>query len=606
MGLLLKLARRHGARLLAFSLVLAAASAGAVDLFAPGELSRAHSDLEGMNQCLRCHQQGKRLSQEKCLSCHDELRVEAKQGFHGRMSESMRQCESCHREHMGKGFDLIRWVPSKERFPHMSTGFALNGAHAALTCEKCHDKRRIVRPRILQLSKEHPERRTHLGLGNTCASCHFDEHRGQLGNDCRSCHVEKSWTATPGFSHAKTDYALTGAHQQVGCDKCHRRELDNRTAADVFPAPQSDRFSLFSGVAHQQCSDCHADPHDGRLGPNCSTCHMTKTWSAVRDATMDRAFHQKTRYPLEGLHLTAKCTSCHGPWQGRPAKFKGLRFEACTDCHADAHAGQLREKNGALKACNICHSVDGFTPPRFEREQHAKTAFPLDGAHGAVGCGECHVKRDDVLDSVRQATRAMLKRQGRPENFSARRFEFTSSPKRCETCHDDVHKGQFSGRDGGCASCHVVESFQKLRFDHAKTRFPLEGSHGKVACASCHPKSREDGMAVTRYRPRPLSCDGCHADVHVAQFAREKDGKRFTDCAGCHDTGAFAKTKFQHEPPFTAFLLEGKHRNAPCLSCHPKVKVGAKVVAQKFKPLPQECEGCHQDFHNGAFKGFAP
>jgi hypothetical protein len=40
----------------------------------PGELSRAHSSLEGPLQCVNCHTFGAGRPQLKCLGCHTEIR----------------------------------------------------------------------------------------------------------------------------------------------------------------------------------------------------------------------------------------------------------------------------------------------------------------------------------------------------------------------------------------------------------------------------------------------------------------------------------------------------------------------------------------------------
>jgi hypothetical protein len=66
-----------------------------------------------------------------------------------------------------------------------------------------------------------------------------------------------------------------------------------------------------------------------------------------------------------------------------------------------------------------------------------------------------------------------------------------------------------------------------------------------------------------------------------------------------------AGIRFEHRPPFTAFLLDGKHEMVACAGCHPEVTAeGAQV--RRYKPLPTSCEGCYADFHRGAFEGLTP
>ena len=40
----------------------------------PGKLSEAHSDLEGIANCTKCHILGDDVSNDKCLDCHRIVR----------------------------------------------------------------------------------------------------------------------------------------------------------------------------------------------------------------------------------------------------------------------------------------------------------------------------------------------------------------------------------------------------------------------------------------------------------------------------------------------------------------------------------------------------
>ena len=71
-------------------------------------------------------------------------------------------------------------------------------------------------------------------------------------------------------------------------------------------------------------------------------------------------------------------------------------------------------------------------------------------------------------------------------------------------------RGQFE--DARCDRCHSpAATFAIERFDHGRTRFPLDGTHAKVACAGCHPGARQpDGSVVVQYRPLGTKCGDCH------------------------------------------------------------------------------------------------
>ncbi len=50
----------------------------------PGDLAAPHAHLEGMSNCTQCHILGEKVSNEKCLACHKELkkRIDLQKGYH--------------------------------------------------------------------------------------------------------------------------------------------------------------------------------------------------------------------------------------------------------------------------------------------------------------------------------------------------------------------------------------------------------------------------------------------------------------------------------------------------------------------------------------------
>jgi hypothetical protein len=289
--------------------------------------------------------------------------------------------------------------------------------------------------------------------------------------------------------------------------------------------------------------------------------------------------------------------------KGGRSKFKGIPFAACTDCHLDSHEGQLVKRVPAA-TCDTCHTVEGFIPARFELEDHARTRYPLEGAHRAVACERCHQHDQRLAERVPVRVRSDFEGRGRPVKVSLAILALGTPGERCEACHLDPHGGQFANRKGGCAACHQASSFTQLLFDHNKTRFPLLGKHAKAACAACHAPSDSPRERPVRYAPLDLACAACHADVHAAQFAPRPDAP--TDCARCHGAESWKTLLFVHQPPFTPFKLDGKHAKVKCTACHLAVAVGDGVEVLRYKPLPTACEACHVDFHKGAFRGFEP
>ena len=534
------------------------ASAAATAQISPGPLHQTHSRLEGIQNCTRCHAAGKKIAPEKCLACHSLIgsSMDAGTGMHRKETHS--RCETCHIEHHGRDFDLIYWRDGLKAFDHTRTGFPLKEAHARLDCRACHrpefiaDTGRVVKGGGSPL-------RTFFGLGKDCAGCNEDPHRGQFGRPCVDCHDETQWRPASRFRHDSTRFALTGRHRDVSCGKCHAagKNPDSKKYPD---------YLRYSGTRFSACTDCHADPHEGLLGRACETCHATEGWDRVKSGAFR---HEITGYPLMGRHSQVACKKCHVP--GKPRRIQ--KHERCSDCHADVHSGRFLSRP-EYGDCAACHSVDGFSPARFTISQHAGTRFPLSGAHLAVPCIACHawVRPSEVT--------------------AAPRFDFPDM--RCRTCHADPHQGELNMwiQDGGCEMCHSPQAWRDVRFDHDRTRFPLEGRHQAVACRACHSDSLSDAHAVLRFSAKTTACAGCHRDPHGGQLSEKPDQAPVsTRCDRCHSSSGWKAEKFDHDRD-SKFPLTGAHRSLACGRCHPReTRDGTSFI--RYKPVPHQCDSCH-------------
>ena len=595
--------------------VLSAAEARA-QIFSPGDLSKAHSALDGIGSCKKCHVEGNQHDNRTCLECHKEIarRIDADLGFHRTTKE--KKCAECHREHRGVKAKLIEWTPSLEAFNHKLTGWPLEGAHKKADCKTCHETRRMSDSAVKAIVAQEG-RESFLGVTGKCTSCHFDEHRGQEGDSCQRCHNQDTFKAAPKFNHnvsTFSKFALTGKHASADCRSCHEPLIDKKTPDGAWPAPVDVTYLQMKGIPHASCVDCHDDAHNGKLGADCLRCHSPESWHDIKaEGVADRAFHDKHAFPLRGAHRPVACKSCHGPFAGKPALFKGVKFAACADCHADAHIGQLQVVQA--QKCEQCHDVNGFVPVLFDRKAHEATRFPLAGSHRAVACNRCHKADADVRSLVPVATKRDLLNKGRPVRVSAARLAMPdvvgagaegAAGADCTACHEDVHAGQFTRPAGAaagppserveaksCSACHAMTAaFADSTFAHDSSRFPLSGKHKEVACAACH---SAEGPGVVVYRPLALSCASCHADEHVGQFS--------VDCASCHTTAGFLPATFTHEQ--SAYALEGQHQQVACIACHQRVAVEGKNIVQ-YKPVPMQCGACHEDQHQRAFDGYYP
>jgi hypothetical protein len=569
----------------------------AVAQVSPGPLSRSHASLEGSLNCFKCHGPRHEGAMEaQCLACHREIASLSGQhrGLHAR--EGAKNCATCHPEHGGADFELVKWDAPPASFDHGRAGWALEGKHAKARCADCHARPEFRNAQLTRLAPGKPGPGSYLGLETSCASCHEDIHKGALGTACGGCHGTESFRV-PRFDHAKTAYPLTGRHATVACEKCHMAaRLD-------LPVDRGGvRRPLFKPVAHAQCSDCHQDPHAGRLGPDCAHCHATDGFRLVRREAFD---HGRTRYPLLGRHAAVRCERCHDPrgagWNARPA------FDRCAACHQDAHQGQA-VLAGQAADCVQCHTVDGYAPATFNVQRHAETAYPLAGKHREVACKSCHPKAPD--DPALGRAAVVL----RPRH------------ERCADCHRDAHGGQLARRPdaGACESCHVVDAFRPARYtaaEHRALRLPLEGKHASIACRECHgprhpgPPTDADrekfGSAAVNLHPA-FDCAACHADPHGGRFAAGGERPVAGGCLGCHAALAWVPSRLDGaRHAALGFALEGAHRAVPCSGCHHELTAAALPAANgpapqrtlAFRDTRRRCAECHEGPHGNQFTG---
>lgn len=112
----------------AFAAGAGTASAQLGSLISPGPLARPHAGLEGVANCAKCHEQGRRVTAQKCLACHQPVaqRIARRFGVH---KDAGGECVLCHAEHAGVNGQLRPFDP--KAFDHAAvTGFALTGKHA--------------------------------------------------------------------------------------------------------------------------------------------------------------------------------------------------------------------------------------------------------------------------------------------------------------------------------------------------------------------------------------------------------------------------------------------------------------------------------------------
>ena len=519
--------------------------------------------------CAKCHakEAGTNLVRYRplrtaCVDCHRDTHL----------GQFTKGCEACHpTEGFGRAFSS---------FDHQrDSAYRLEGTHAAVKCEECHKKEASPFPGgAAEAVRYRP-------VPQECASCHKDEHGGQLGRDCARCHDSVHFKPAPGFSHEKTRYSLKGFHETTACDKCHprveggapgrsgpparykptgatcaechrasdhaktdypltgRHAVVDCSACHTAKTPRLKRFRDpgASRLPWQDCGTCHRDPHEGVLKEACASCHTTAGWASTA-----LAFHQKTDYPLTGRHISAPCASCHldGVIKGTPKE--------CSICHWSRRQDDpYRTRLGPR--CEECHKTTAWPAVRWDHG--ARTGLPLNGRHAALGCESCHPKRS-----------------------------FAGTPSDCYSCHrqdfaatrNPAHAA--AGFPTLCQICHnpADTSFSQGKFDH-NASYPLVGSHAAQGCADCHRNNL--------YRGTPRDCYGCHRAEYDQSKRPVHAAAAFpTTCEICHkptDPG-WDKGTFVHQ---TSYALVGVHASQSCEACHKN---------SVYKGTSGDCYSCHR------------
>ena len=291
-------------------------------------------------------------------------------------------------------------------------------------------------------------------------------------------------------------------------------------------------------------------PH-GPLAIPCENCHTPAAWRPIR--VVPEFDHNKTRYPLRGLHENVKCIECHS----KPV-FTDVG-KNCADCHADIH----RRKNGT--DCAQCHSVLGWQVSVTQIKEH-QNRFPLFGAHAAVQCEDCHK--------------------------SAAVGVFQGLSTACASCHLTDYQKTVNPNHAAasfpttCQTCHSFDSWAGAKFDHSSTGFLLTNGHAGVPCSSCHINNNYN----LKIAPTDCGNSGCHLTTwqKTNNPTHSSAGPIFAvaNCANCHTTKGWDGANFDHS--FTGFLLTNGHANVPCASCHISNNYNLQIS-------PTDCgnSGCH-------------
>ncbi|HOJ05581.1 MAG TPA: hypothetical protein PK916_16400, partial [Bacteroidota bacterium] len=413
--------------------------------------------------------------------------------------------------------NTVAWKPST--FDHASTKFPLQGAHVAQPCQACHVNGNYQ----LQYTD--------------CWQCHETDFTAtlqpnhaaaQFSHDCTQCHNAVAWKPST-FDHATTKFPLQGAHVAQPCQACH----------------VNGNYQL----QYTDCWQCHETDFTATLQPNhaaaqfshdCTQCHNAVAW---KPAIFD---HATTKFPLQGAHVAQPCQACHvnGNYQ--------LQYTDCWQCHDTDFNAAVQPNHAAAQFshdCTQCHSASAWKPATFD---HATTKFPLQGAHAAQPCQACHVNGDYQLQYT--------------DCWQCHQTDFNT------VLQPNHAAAQFSH---DCTTCHNTVAWKPSTFDHATTKFPLQGAHAAQPCQACHVNGN--------YQLQYTDCWQCHAADFNGVVQPNHAAAQFShDCTQCHTNVAWKPSTFDHAT--TKFPLQGAHAAQPCQACH---------VNGNYQLQYTDCWQCH-------------
>jgi hypothetical protein len=240
-----------------------------------------------------------RRRHDRCSDCHDAAHGEqlARLGDEG-------DCGSCH--------GLEAWKPSTYGFDrHDATPFPLDGAHRSAACSSCHGQERPGLPR-LAARPDLGRARVGFDLETTCGSCHYDAHDGRYSaggaERCASCHgTDRFRPANVGVEeHLTYGYPLAGDHRAVPCVECHEELKGTREGSSLI-LEVADRAPMLFRLKHDDCGDCHQDPHRGQFAKTCSECHADGVFHPA--ALFDH--DDVASFTLREAHSNVPCHRCH-------------------------------------------------------------------------------------------------------------------------------------------------------------------------------------------------------------------------------------------------------------------------------------------------------
>lgn len=491
---------------------------------------------------------------------------------HSRVSDQ--NCLSCHQE---KALEAVTVYRKKIPFSHPKH-YGVAVREITLTCTTCHSQ--LVQGDHLAVDE------------SACLVCHFTGvARGQALGDCYSCHgPPKDQILIRGVVFNHSTYLKSG----VECLTCHVHVT--RGTGDV-PREKCfschvERFEEYGKTElihrvhvteqHLKCTDCHSEISHGKfelaqaLSPDCASCHGGRhsvqeqvyigTGGSGVDPMPDPMFlsgvicsgcHQSPT-PIAAVAQPQACVACHGPGYDRLMR----QWQQAVSQKLSELRAQLAQIESQL-----AQSLNDSSLRVLYEEAQKNIRFIEEDR--SLGVHNIHYVSALLRRSAENLAQLLARREHR---------EYTPE------------KPLHSGEPFGCPRCHVGVEF--LAFVQA----PQTASHKvhlkRDDCNACHAvQPHEHGQTLATAK----DCTQCHPTAErMAQLESQ-------DCLHCHEAKLpprSAKAKFPHETHIALWIR--------CEACHEGVtQIGHLEFLGRGVPKPGHdfCATCHPaDIANNCLK----
>ena len=309
---------------------------------------------------------------------------------------------------------------------------------------------------------------------SACAECHEDVHRGQFrttrrcsANDMRR--LPQDVLVLRSAVRPRRAEPLS-AHRQAREDRMRRLPQDRARRPGELRPLQAPRA---------RCASCHADIHQEqswlpRWRPACR-CR----WEARCSSPRQRATSSAAGGRRSGMRLLPQVR-----------RLQGHRLRSQRSAASPATRSTESTRRSVCGLPPEGHLAGGVTPSATDRcRAPARTATSTSTTVSSGGSS-----RDAGLETRRMqafvagvgslCARPVVRRwRRRPKCRCAE-----AQPKGARASGHAAQAVVGGGDVTRCAACHLVEGWDKVRFNHDPTGFPLRGGHMTAACAACHPR----------------------------------------------------------------------------------------------------------------------